>query len=58
LQVRQEAAYFALKLFNAALNLVEISLGMSPAEDATKAKILNNIGIIYYYQYVKIIPTH
>lgn len=46
--MRQGDAYFALENFKEAVKSFELALGMCPAEDATRAKILNNIGVVHY----------
>lgn len=46
--VRRGEAHFALGFFNDALDSFEQALGMSPHEDTTRAKILNNIGVVNY----------
>jgi tetratricopeptide (TPR) repeat protein len=45
---RQGTAYFALESFDEAVKSFEIALGMSSEEDATRAKILNNMGVAHY----------
>lgn len=46
--VRLGDAFFALGLFNDALGSMTKALEMSPTENASRAKILNNIGVIHY----------
>ena len=46
--MRQGEAQLALRNFKAALKSFEMALSVSPAEDATRAKMLNNIGVAYY----------
>lgn len=46
--VRLGETYFALGLFNDALESMTKALDISPTEDASRAKILNNIGVIHY----------
>lgn len=46
--VRLGETYFALGLFDDALASMTKALEISPTENATRAKILNNIGVIHY----------
>ena len=46
--VRQGISSFALESFDEAAESFKIALEMSPAEDATRAKILNNMGVAHY----------
>jgi tetratricopeptide (TPR) repeat protein len=48
--VRQGTAYFALENFEKAIDSFRTALHMSPTEDATRAKVLNNLGLAYYLQ--------
>jgi tetratricopeptide (TPR) repeat protein len=48
--VRQGTAYFALENFEKGIDSFHTALHMSPTEDATRAKILNNLGVAYYLQ--------
>lgn len=48
--VRQGESYFALQNYAKALESFKLALDMSPTEDATRAKILNNMGVVYYQQ--------
>jgi hypothetical protein len=45
---RQGTAFFALEKCYGAFQSFEIALGMCPAEDANRAKILNNMCVIHY----------
>jgi tetratricopeptide (TPR) repeat protein len=47
---RQGTAFFALEKYDEAFQSFEIALGMCPAEDATRGKILNNMGVVQYQQ--------
>lgn len=47
--MRKGDALFAQQSFEEALKAYNLALGMSPAEDATRAKIFNNIGVVQYY---------
>lgn len=38
----------ALESYDDAVNSLEYALGMTPAENATRAKILNNLGAVHY----------
>lgn len=46
--IRRGMAYLALNNVNEALNSFEAALNMSPDEDATRAKILSNLGVAHY----------
>ena len=46
--VRQATAYLALESYTLAIDAFETALGMSTTEDATRAKILNNIGVAHF----------
>lgn len=46
--VRQGTAHFALGSFDEAVKSFDTALGMFPAENATRAKILNNLGVAHY----------
>ncbi|CAJ1942696.1 unnamed protein product [Cylindrotheca closterium] len=46
--VRQGEAQFALGVFADALESMKRALAMSPIEDCTRAKILNNLGVVHY----------
>ena len=48
--VRQGQAAFGMENFKKAQELFQVALDMSPAEDATRAKILSNIGTVHFYQ--------
>lgn len=48
--MRRGEAQFALGNFKDALNSFEAALAMSPTEDTTRAKMLNNIGVVHYQQ--------
>eukprot|EP00934_Nitzschia_sp_Nitz4_P002813 Nitzschia sp. Nitz4//scaffold78_size91513//74346//76394//NITZ4_004936-RA/size91513-snap-gene-0.128-mRNA-1//1//CDS//3329558151//2803//frame0 len=48
--VREGQACLALGKYNQALAAFRLALGMTPTEDATRAKILNNIGVAQYQQ--------
>jgi tetratricopeptide (TPR) repeat protein len=47
---RQGTAYFALESFEQALKSFHMALDMCPNEDATRAKLLNNIGVIHCFR--------
>ena len=47
--MRKGDALFAQESFEEALKTYNLALGMSPTEDATRAKIFNNIGVVQYY---------
>ena len=47
--MRKGDALFAMESFEEALKTYNLALGMSPTEDATRAKIFNNIGVVQYY---------
>ena len=48
--VREGMVYLALDSFTEATKSFKAALDMSPTEDATRAKILNNLGVAYYLQ--------
>jgi tetratricopeptide (TPR) repeat protein len=48
--MRQGTAFFAVENYDGALQSFEIALEMCPAEDAIRAKILNNMGVVHYQQ--------
>jgi tetratricopeptide (TPR) repeat protein len=48
--VRQGTAYVALGNFEKAIDSFLTALRMCPTEDATRAKVLNNLGLTYYLQ--------
>lgn len=48
--LRRGEAYLALNQFEKALDSFQSALAMSPTENTTRAKILNNIGVVRYLQ--------
>ena len=46
--VRQGETQFALGIFEDALESMKRAVTMSPVEDCTRAKILNNLGAVHY----------
>lgn len=48
--VREGHTYFALEEYDQARKSFSLALAMVPLEDATRAKILNGIGAVYYQQ--------
>ena len=47
---REGIALFALEKYNDALFVLEQALNICCSENATRAKILNNIGVVHYQQ--------
>ncbi len=47
---REGIALFALEKYNDALFVLEQALHICCSENATRAKILNNMGVVYYQQ--------
>lgn len=48
--MRQGEAALAMENYEDALKNMKLAIEMSPAEDATRAKMLNNIGIVHFHQ--------
>lgn len=48
--MREGEAFFALRKYDDALKSFRLALAISPTEDATRAKMLNNSGVVYYQQ--------
>ena len=48
--IRKGMMYFALEQFDDAVAVLEVALPLVGKDHITKAKIQNNLGVIYYYQ--------
>lgn len=46
--MREGIAYLALESYDDSVNSFTIALRLTPAENATRAKILNNLGVAHY----------